>query len=52
LTLALSAMLLRAFLPAGWMPDSQSPGALVICTAHGPVREVPVQHHGHTLPDH
>jgi hypothetical protein len=52
LTLALSAMLLRAFLPAGWMPDPDSAGALVICTMHGPVRAVPVQRHEHTLPDH
>ena len=35
-TLALSAMLLRALLPAGWMPDLAGTGApLVICTVDG-----------------
>jgi hypothetical protein len=36
--LALAAMILRAFLPAGWMPNTQAGGAaLVICTMDGPV---------------
>ena len=35
-TLALSAMLLRAVLPAGWMPDLAGTGApLVICSVDG-----------------
>jgi hypothetical protein len=39
LHLALAAMILRAFLPAGWMPNLQGDGrtALVICTMDGPV---------------
>jgi hypothetical protein len=39
LHLALAAMILRAFLPAGWMPNLQEGGqtALVICTMDGPV---------------
>jgi hypothetical protein len=38
LHVALVAMLLRAFLPAGWMPQSAAAGApFVICTADGPV---------------
>ena len=38
-TLALSAMLLRAVLPAGWMPNLAGPGdaPLVICSVHGPL---------------
>jgi hypothetical protein len=39
LHLALAAMILRAFLPAGWMPNLQDNGqtALVICTMDGAV---------------
>jgi hypothetical protein len=42
--LALSAIMLRAALPIGWMPvaDAASGPALVICTGHGPL----------TTPDH
>jgi len=38
--IALVAMLLRAILPAGWMPDSASASgaAFVICTVNGPLR--------------
>ncbi len=38
--LALAAMVLRALLPAGWMPDTTVAGGTVIaiCTADGPVR--------------
>jgi hypothetical protein len=37
--LALAAMILRAFLPAGWMPNTQPGGsALVICTMDGAVQ--------------
>ncbi len=37
--LALAALILRAFLPAGWMPNPQGVGetAFVICTMDGPV---------------
>jgi hypothetical protein len=37
--LALAAMILRAFLPAGWMPNPSGDGetAFVICTMDGPV---------------
>jgi hypothetical protein len=38
--LALAAMLLRALLPAGWMPDpagAAGGAALVICTVQGPL---------------
>jgi len=43
-TLALSAMLLRAVLPAGWMPNLAGPGdvPLVICSVDG----------AHHLPPH
>jgi hypothetical protein len=39
LHLALAALILRAFLPAGWMPNPQGPAetAFVICTMDGPV---------------
>jgi hypothetical protein len=37
-TLALAAMLLRAFLPAGWMPATSAGTTLVICTMDGPRR--------------
>ena len=48
LHLALAAMILRAFLPAGWMPNVQENGqtALVICTMDGPVEMTT----GKTLP--
>jgi hypothetical protein len=56
-SLALVAMLLRALLPAGWMPSSASGQALVICTLQGPVRIDPTphkpaapQHHNVTCP--
>jgi hypothetical protein len=37
--IALAALILRAFLPAGWMPNPQGLGetAFVICTMDGPV---------------
>jgi hypothetical protein len=37
--LALAALILRGFLPAGWMPNPKGPGesAFVICTMDGPV---------------
>ena len=37
--LALAALILRAFLPAGWMPNPHGAGqsALIICSMDGPV---------------
>ncbi len=56
-SLALVAMLLRAFLPAGWMPSAAAGQTLVICTLQGPVRiDLPshkpavLQHHAQTCP--
>ena len=54
-TLALSAMLVRALLPAGWMPNPAGPGetALIICTAQGLVHLAPAHdHHPAPLSDH
>jgi hypothetical protein len=54
-SLALGAMLLRAVLPAGWMPNPASPGEalLVICTPHGLRHLEPSQAPIHApLPDH
>jgi len=49
---ALAAMMLRALLPAGWMPGTFASGsALVVCTMSGPVDLVlgadgkPLKHH-------
>ena len=46
--LALIALILRGFLPAGWMPNPVDPGqsAFVICTMDGPVTATD----GKTLP--
>lgn len=39
---ALTAMLLRALLPAGWMPQAAATGSpFVICTVSGPVYPAP-----------
>ena len=38
--LALAAMLLRAVMPAGWMPSAAAGSPLTICTMNGPVRMV------------
>jgi hypothetical protein len=35
LHLALAAMVLRALLPAGWMPGSTAGAPLVVCSVHG-----------------
>ena len=35
---ALAAMLLRAFLPSGWMPSANLTVPVVMCTMAGPVR--------------
>ena len=52
--LALSAILLRAALPAGWMPVADGPGgpALVICTGHGPMAAPVHSPHQAPLPGH
>jgi len=49
--LAFSATVLRATLPAGWMPvaDGSGGASLVICTGHGPLA-VPVHSRGHAPP--
>jgi len=40
--LALAAMLLRALLPAGWMPSTGlTPALITICTMDGPQRVAP-----------
>lgn len=46
-TLALSAMLLRALLPMGWMPAPSAAGGptLIICTMDGPQHRVPASNH-------
>jgi len=41
--LALGAILLRALLPAGWMPSAESGAPLTICTLNGPVQLAPDQ---------
>jgi hypothetical protein len=40
LHLALAALILRGFMPTGWMPNAQTPGEslFVICTMDGPVQ--------------
>jgi hypothetical protein len=42
-TLALSAMLVRAFLPAGWMPNPGAGAPIVICSIDG-THSVPAPH--------
>jgi hypothetical protein len=47
LQLALLAMVLRAFLPAGWMPaaiSSADASPFVICTIDGPLHQAPAKH--------
>jgi hypothetical protein len=52
--LALSAIMLRAALPAGWMPvaDGSGGSALVICTGHGPLTAPVHSHKQAPLPGH
>jgi hypothetical protein len=50
LMFALTAMLLRGLLPAGWMPAADAGAPLVICTGHGATHLGPVRPRGHTLP--
>jgi hypothetical protein len=47
LRIALLAMVLRAFLPAGWMPaaiSSADASPFVICTIDGPLHAAPAKH--------
>jgi hypothetical protein len=49
--LAIVAMLVRALLPAGWMPDLGGSAALVICTADSSAHHVVQQSPGKPVPD-
>ncbi|HEX4160832.1 MAG TPA: DUF2946 family protein [Rhizomicrobium sp.] len=51
LSLAVLAMVVRGLVPAGWMPDMDGSGRVVICTGQGPMRPASGSHRGHTLPD-
>jgi hypothetical protein len=53
LHLALAAMMLRALMPVGWMPNpAGAAGALfVICTADGPLLQTGQHDHGKHAPD-
>ncbi len=47
LQLALLAMVLRALVPAGWMPEaisSANASPFVICTIDGPLHQTPLKH--------
>lgn len=46
--LALIALLLRALVPAGWMPGTAAASPFVICSVDGAVQHTP---DGHKLPD-
>jgi len=50
LALAISAMLLRAFLPLGWMPSGSAHAPLIICPMMGGVMPAAPAHPG--LPQH
>lgn len=54
LTLALCAMVLRALLPVGWMPDpgGMADGPLVICTMHGAHHISPGHRPAHSPDEH
>jgi len=51
--LALAAMLLRALLPAGWMPNQAGAGEsfFVACTMDGTVQQADQHQHGKNAPD-
>ena len=53
LHLALIAMILRGFLPVGWMPApaGDSHAALVLCTMDGAVQQTDSQGQHHQTPD-
>ena len=53
LHLALAAMMLRALLPAGWMPNPAgfAESLFVICTADGPIWPIGQSEHRHHTPD-
>jgi hypothetical protein len=50
LHLAIAAMLLRALLPAGWMPDSTGAAAFTICTMDGAGHHAEEQSPGKPVP--
>jgi hypothetical protein len=50
LHLAIAAMLLRALLPAGWMPDSTGAAAFTICTMDGAGHHAEQQSPGKPVP--
>jgi hypothetical protein len=52
--IALVAMVLRALLPVGWMPDTaaNSSAAFVICTVNGPVQAAHLPDAGKHQPGH
>jgi len=49
--LAFMAMLLRALLPAGWMPDASGHAFFTICTADGAVQGARNGHSDQNKPD-
>jgi Protein of unknown function (DUF2946) len=51
--LALAAMLLRALLPAGWMPNPAGIGEsiFIVCTMDGPVQQADQHQQGKHMPD-
>lgn len=49
LHVALAAIVLRALLPAGWMPDASHGGTFVICTAEGGIVHHAPAHPGNPL---
>ena len=52
--IALAAMVLRAFLPAGWMPNTagSSNAPIVICTMNGPMQAGATPGNTHHMPVH
>lgn len=50
--IALVAMVLRALLPAGWMPDTAAGTPFVICTMNGPMQAAHLPDPGKHQPGH
>jgi len=50
--IALVAMLLRALLPVGWMPDVAAGTPFVICTVNGPLQAAHLPDTGKHQPGH
>jgi hypothetical protein len=50
--IALVAMLLRALLPVGWMPDAADNSGFVICTVNGPIHAAQLSDAGKHQPGH